>query len=147
MKYFLFYSLLLLFACSDTNIQSELSATKTKLEEAKVKIKQLETQIEPEGNLVHLVFFKIKHDADQSAIVSEVKKLANIKEVMDLEIGPFQDLGDLRALSDYSMMMQMSFANLAAYENYQKHPIHLALKKNTQKFMAGPPVTYDFMKK
>ena len=66
---------------------------------------------------------------------------------MDLEVGPFEELGDTRALSQYGLFMQMSFANKAAYEVYQKHPTHLALRENTGQFMAGPPVTYDFMKK
>jgi len=138
---------LILFACTDTKVQEELVAIKQQLATANEKISQLETQIEPEGELVHLVLFKMKPDADQTALVAEVKKLAGIKEVMDLEIGPFEDLGDERALADYSMLLQMSFANKAAYESYQKHPIHLTLIENIGPFMAGPPATYDFMKK
>jgi len=41
----------------------------------------------------------------------------------------------------------MSLKNEKAYQDYQKHPIHLALKENTKQYMAGPPVTYDFVKK
>ena len=148
MRLLLFFSLITLLACTDTNkLQDALVTTQQQLATAKEKIAQLETQIEPEGELVHLVFFKVKPDIDQAALVAEVKKLSNIKEVMDLEIGPFEDLGDERALGDYSMLMQMSFANKAAYEVYQKHPTHLALRENTMQFMAGPPATYDFMKK
>ena len=147
MRHFLLFSLLLFFACADTQVQTELSIVKQQLATANEKINQLQAQIEPEGELVHLVLFKVKPDADQAALVAEVKKLEGIQEVMDLEIGPFEDLGDARALSDYTMLMQMSFADKAAYENYQKHPIHLALKENTGQFMAGPPATYDFVKK
>lgn len=147
MKYLYLLGLLFIFGCTNTQVQEELNSSKQNLETANEKIKQLEGQIEPEGELVHLVFFKVKQDANQAALVAEVKKLEGIKEVMDLEIGPFEDLGDPRALSDYTMLMQMSFANKAAYERYQKHPIHLALKGNTGAFMAGPPATYDFMKR
>ena len=110
---------------------------------ANKKIKQLEI----EGKLVHLVFFKVKSDTDQVALIAEIKSLENIKEVMDLEIGPFEDLGDARALSEYTILLQMNFADKAAYQVYQKHPIHLALQRNIGQFMAGPPATYDFRKK
>lgn len=147
MRYFLLGSLLIFFACSDAKIKEELVAVKQQLATANEKISQLETQLEPEGELVHLVFFKVKPNAGQAALVTEVKKLEGIEEVMDFEIGPFENLGDDRALAEYSMLMQMSFANKAAYENYQKHPIHLSLKENLGSFLVGPPATYDFMKK
>ncbi len=147
MRYFILGCLLILFACTDTKVQEELGAVKQQLATANEKISQLETQLEPEGELVHLVFLKVKPDADQAALVAEVKKLEGIKEVMDLEIGPFENLGDDRALVEYSMLMQMSFDNKAAYETYQKHPIHLTLKENLGSFVTGPPATYDFMKK
>ncbi len=142
---FIFY-LILLTACSNNTLQEEVATLKNNLQDAQEKISSLESQIEEEGALVHLVLFKVKPDADQAALVAEVKKLEAISEVMDLEIGPFEDLGDARALSDYTMLMQMSFANKAAYERYQIHPTHLALKENLGLYMAGPPATYDFMK-
>jgi len=147
MKYVLIICLLTCLSCTNTSVQQELKIVKQELATAQEKINNLEAQIEPEGELVHLVLFKVKSDADQTVLVSEVKKLETIEEVMDLEIGPFEDLGDERALSDYSMLMQMSFANKATYETYQKHPIHLALKEKLGQFMAGPPITYDYMKK
>ena len=147
MKYVLIICLLTCLSCTNTSVQQELKIVKQELATAQEKINNLEAQIEPEGELVHLVLFKVKSDADQTVLVSEVKKLETIEEVMDLEIGPFEDLGDERALSDYSMLMQMSFANKATYETYQKHPIHLALKEKLGQFMAGPPATYDYMKK
>lgn len=147
MKYVLIICLLTCLSCTNTSVQQELKIVKQELATAQEKINNLEAQIEPEGELVHLVLFKVKSDADQTVLVSEVKKLETIEEVMDLEIGPFEDLGDERALSDYSMLMQMSFANKATYETYQKHPIHLALKEKLGQFMAGPPATYDYVKK
>ena len=147
MKYLLFFPILIFASCSDSAIKKELSKAKNELDAAKKTIENLKAQIEPEGNLVHVVFLKVKPNADQSALIAEIKKLKNIDEVMDLEFGPFENLGDARALSEYSMMMQMSFADSAAYQNYQKHPIHLALRENTKQFLAGPPATYDFIKK
>lgn len=147
MKYFLFFSLFILVSCTDTATQDELSKVKSELATAKAKISELESSIEPEGDLVHVVFFKVKSDADEAALVAEIKKLEEIEEVMDLEVGPFEDLQDTRALSEYSVMMEMSFADEAAYQTYQKHPIHLKLKENAKPFLAGPPATYDFVKK
>lgn len=147
MKYFILGFILLLFSCNDNHDQEQLVIIKEQLAKANAKISQLQTQIESEGELVHLVFFKVKSNADQKAFVEAVKKLMAIKTVMDLEIGPFEDLGDDRALSEYTMLLQMSFADKAAYENYQQHPIHLALKKNIGQYMDGPPATYDFIKK
>ena len=146
MRHLLFLVILTLLGCSDAAVQKELTTLKGELATAQEKIKTLERQIEPEGELVHLVFLRLKADADYAALVSEVKKLSGIKEVMDLEIGPFENLGDERALAEYSVLMQMSFTDKAAYETYQKHPIHVAVKENTKSFMAGPPATYDFMK-
>lgn len=98
------------------------------------------------GALVHIVFFKLKPDADQATVIAEIKKLEAIKEVQNLEVGPFKSLGDKRALSEYSLAMQMTFKDETAYQTYQKHPIHLALKKAVKAFLARPPATYDFIK-
>lgn len=147
MKYTYFFSFLLFFSCNSNKLETDVANLQKELASAKEKISQLQAEIEPEGKLVHLVFFKVKDDADQSVLVAEIKKLENIEEVMDLEVGPFENLGDPRALADYTMLLQMSFADKKAYEHYQTHPIHLALKKNTGQFMAGPPATYDFIKK
>ena len=135
------------FSCSNSTLQNELKKVKDELAITKTTIETLKSQIDPEGKLVHVVFFKLKPDADLETMIAEVKKLEAIDEVKDLEVGYFENLGDDRALSEYSMMMEMSFDNVAAYEKYQKHPIHLALKENAKPLMAGPPATYDFMKR
>lgn len=147
MKYLFIFPLLIFVSCSDSSLQKQLESTQNELQAAQATIENLQEQIEPEGDLVHVVFFKLKPDADQAVLLAEVKKMEGIKEIMDLEIGPFENLGDARALSEYSMMMQMSFADAAAYQTYQKHPLHLALKENVKPLMAGPPATYDFIKK
>ncbi len=144
MRYLLF--IIIFASCTNTAVQEELATTKAALNAAQAKITTLQNQIEPEGDLVHVVLFKLKPDADQAALLAEIKKLEAIEEMMDLEVGPFKNLGDARALSDYSMMMQMSFADTTAYQKYQQHPIHFALRENTLQYMAGPPATYDFIK-
>jgi len=141
--------LLLLFflsSCSDTAVQEELSKTKVALKEAYTTIDQLKNQIEPEGELVHLVFFKTKPDVDLKSLFVAIEKLKEIEVVKDLQVGPFENLGDQRALSEYTVLMEMSFDHKAAYEKYQAHPIHLALKESLGKYLAGPPATYDYLK-
>lgn len=134
-------------SCSDNTLQQELEATRQELEAAKMTLSELQTRTAGESTLVHIVLFQLKPDADGQAFMAELKKLGEIAAIRELEIGRFEDLGDARALSDYSVIVEMSFADTAAYREYQQHPIHLALKDNTLAFLSGPPATYDFTKK
>ncbi|MEO1518730.1 MAG: Dabb family protein [Bacteroidota bacterium] len=147
MKYLPLFALLLLFSCSDPNAQQQIATLRSELDAANEIMASIKAKIEPEGNLVHLVMFKLKADADANALVAEIKKLETIEGVMDLEVGTFEDLGDERALSEYGLAMQMSFQDAAAYQKYQQDPIHLALKEATKAYLAAPPVTYDFTKR
>jgi hypothetical protein len=97
--------------------------------------------------LVHVVYFDMKDDADVSAFITEIEKLRNIEEVQNLEVGTFKNLGDERALSQYELVMQMSFKDSAAYQIYQNHPIHLQLKAAAKSVVAAAPATYDFVRK
>lgn len=140
MKNLIFLSLLLFFSCKDKTVEKELA-------DAQAMIEDLKKQIEPEGELVHIVMFKLKPEADRAILFSEIKKLEEIQEVKDLEVGLFEDLGDKRALSDYEVTMTMSFDSKEDYKIYQKHPIHLALKAYVGGMVSDPPATYDFFKK
>lgn len=139
--------LLCLIGCSNSDNQKALKQMKEELSLAKSTIERLNSQIEPEGDLVHVVFFKTKPEADIVALGKEIEKLKAIEVIKDLQYGAFENLEDQRALSDYSMMLEMSFDNKVDYQTYQKHPIHLQLKENAKAFLAGPPATYDYMKK
>jgi len=132
--------------CSNSNIEKELVKVHKELEEAQKEIEVLKGRLEPEGSLVHIVLFKLKPDEDKSLFIAELKKVKEIKVVNDFECGLFENLGDERALSEFDIIMQMSFDNKSKYELYQKHPIHLALKESAKSFLAGPPATYDFIK-
>ena len=149
MQYFSFLLIFILGSCSNAALETELSSIKNALATAEAALQKANQEIailkqDDTGKLVHVVFFKIKPDAAAAAI-TEMKKLAEISEVQDLEVGTFEDLGDARALSDYHLIMEMTFDNKAAYDKYQQHPIHLALKDNVGAFLAGPPATYDFI--
>jgi hypothetical protein len=141
--YSLLFAVLLLASCSEQGANEELISTKKALLEAETKIAALEA----EGDLVHVVYFDMKDDADVSAFITEIEKLRNIEEVQNLEVGTFKNLGDERALSQYELVMQMSFKDSAAYQIYQNHPIHLQLKAAAKSVVAAAPATYDFVRK
>ncbi len=151
MRILSFLLLAILVSCSNAAIQSELETTKLALQKAESALKTANQQLSDlhkteTGQLVHIVFFKVKAEA-KAEVIAEIKKLKSIPVIQDLEVGTFENLADPRALSDYNLVMEMSFADKAAYELYQKHPHHLALKDNTKSMMAGPPATYDYVEK
>ena len=148
MKYLLLIPALCMFiGCSNPQLEKEVEALKKELSEAEAAIVELNSQTTQEGELVHMVFLKVKPDTDQAALMDEMKKLAEIEGVQDFAVGPFENLGDARALSEYALVMEMSFADSAAYGVYQKHPTHLNLRENLGQYLAGPPATFDYIKK
>ncbi|MEL7120325.1 MAG: Dabb family protein [Bacteroidota bacterium] len=132
------------FNCSNQSeletLKAQLAQTQTALEAAQA---QLEDTEDEDDELTHLVFFKVKPEAIDS-LLAEIKKLEAIEEIEVLEVGLFEDLDDPRAFSDYNVIMETTFASEEAYQKYQQHPIHLALKKNAKSFFVGPPATYDY---
>ena len=139
--------ILAMLGCSNATSQKGLKNTREELIEVQEKIEKTQSQTEPEGQLVHLVFFKLKPKVDQAAVLEEIKKLEAIEGLKDFKAGPYEDLGDARSLAEYDMMMEMSFDNRDAYKVYQTHPIHLALKEAIQPLLAAPPATFDYIKK
>ncbi|MDF1864785.1 MAG: Dabb family protein [Saprospiraceae bacterium] len=123
-------------------LKTELDETKTALASANKELMNLQSN--DAKQLVHIVLLKLKEDVDKPALINEIKKLENIEEVKNLNIGAFQDLGDARAMSDYEIVLSMEFEAEEAYQTYQAHEIHLKLKENIGKYLAGPPVTYDY---
>ena len=93
--------------CSSVVEQNEFKKIKAELATAKSEIENLKLQIEPEGDLVHLVLFKTKPDADFIALGKEIEKMEAIAVIKDLQYGAFENLGDERALSDYQMIIEM----------------------------------------
>ncbi|NET33485.1 MAG: Dabb family protein [Cyanothece sp. SIO1E1] len=127
-------------------MEEELATSKEKIAALESELTNLKAEEDKDAPLVHIVLFNLKEDADQAALIAEIKKLEAIEEIQDLEVGPYENLGDDRALSDYELIMQMSFVNNEAYQAYQQHPVHLTLKEAAKAYMGGPPATYDFMK-
>lgn len=136
----------LLVSCSNQKLEKELSAVQLKLKETEALLAAAKSNTDENYPLIHVVYFKLKPDADKTKLLEAIDKLKQIDVVHKLEVGTFEDLNDERALSDYQVVMQMAFANKAAYGTYQTHEIHLALKSVIKDMLAGPPVTYDYRK-
>ena len=127
------------------DMEAELIIAKQELADLKA-----ENSANPAGSLVNLVYLNLKDDLkaeEKSEIIAAIDDLARIKEVNELEIGDFANLGDARAMSDLEMVFSMSFTSKLGYETYQAHPIHLQLKTIVKPYLTAPPVTYDYIRK
>ena len=94
----------------------------------------------------HMVYLNIKPDMDSiqmNTLMSQLERLGSIPGVIDYHIGTFKDLGDQRAFSEYELMIGMDFRNRHDYENYQKHPTHLEVKKALKDYLEAAPGAYD----
>ena len=144
MKYCFSIFILLLFSCQEALDQKvEIQQLQLQLLEKQKEIEFL--KIPKDRYLVHLVYFDLKPEANKKVFVEALKNLGDIPSVNDLEVGHFKDLSDKRALSDFEIMMQMSFDSEKDYTTYQNHPIHLKLKSLAAKFVSAPPATYDYL--
>lgn len=141
------YIILSIVGCYDSGIQAELRKAKDELASAQSTIRDLESQIETEGDLVHLIFLKVRSDVDESTLIGELNKLSSIEGVHDFQSGAFMDLGDTRALSEYNWLIEMSFRDSIAYRSYQSNSIHLNVRDRLKTYLAGPPASYDYRKK
>ncbi|MCB0650550.1 MAG: Dabb family protein [Saprospiraceae bacterium] len=142
----LIFLLLSLNACKQADLQQQLEACHAELLEKsqEQEILQIETP------LVHTVYLKIREDISPenlAGLIEGVKTLNQIQGVKHLKTGTFENLGDERALAEYGLVLQMEFQSEADYRSYQQDSIHLAFKKNAGPLLAGPPATYDFIKK
>ncbi len=137
-------------SCQNNNpqLEKELLETKARLAVANSALEKKNATAET--SLVHEVYFNVKDDLTPAQIAQlhqDIFKLKDIPVVHNLVVGDFKNLNDPRALSDYEIKMSMEFIDEKEYLIYQAHPIHLALKKTAGDLLAGPPATYDFIKK
>lgn len=112
--------------------------------------KQTSAAVEPNasGKLVHTVYFKLKPDADKQTLFKSLETFKTVEVIKRVEIGSFEDTGNPKSeLSGYSVMVQLTFDDLAAFRIYEKHPVHLASIEATKDLMAAPPMGYDYIVK
>jgi len=149
MKYILLigFSICVLYSCSDPD-----ATLRKELDTAVFKIDMLEQQLKSKasaqsGDLVHIVYFNTKDDLNQkqqSTLIEDLNQLQGIQHIKSFALGHFKNLNDTRALSEYEIIMSMSFQDQESYQKYQDHPTHIALKGKLENYLAGPPATYDY---
>lgn len=150
---FLFLFACLFISCQQTpDLTEKVDELEAALLIAEQELTDLKTEnaANPAGKLVHVVYLNLKEGItpeEETEIVAAIDDLARIKEVNELEIGDFANLGDARAMSDLEMVFSMSFTSKLAYEAYQAHPIHGQLKIIVKPYLSAPPVTYDYIRK
>ncbi|MFT4667812.1 MAG: hypothetical protein ACI8YQ_004523 [Polaribacter sp.] len=143
------FTIALLAACQQnaelpnrvSELELELRAAKSEIAEfSKAKTGRTES-------LAHLVYLDLKEDisgVEKKGLLEAIQELSKIPGVKHLKLGAFKNLNDPRALSSFELFFQMDFKDTADYKIYQRHEIHLALKKLAKGLLAGPPVTYDY---
>lgn len=151
MKYILFLGLAIttLFSCDpDTALRKELDTAVFKIDMLEQQLKSNSTSVK--GELVHLVYLNTKNDLTENQyakLIEDLNQLQGISSLKSFSLGGFKSLGDERALSDFEIIMSMSFQNEEAYQKYQTHPTHIALKEKLKDYIDGPPATYDYIQK
>jgi len=131
------------------------AALRKELDTAVFKIDILEQQLNSKtttasGDLVHLVYLDVKNDLEPkqySKLIEDLNQLQGIPDIKSFSLGDFKSMKDERALSDYEIIMSMSFQDEDAYQKYQAHPTHVALKEKLKNYIGGPPATYDYIQK
>lgn len=101
-----------------------------------------------QGMISHLVFFDLRDSLNSQELQKVgiiLKSLNGIPVVEDFTVGDFKDLEDARALSEYEVVIQMSFKNKEDYLTYQNHRLHRAAKKKLGPYLTGPPKSYDYL--
>ncbi len=150
LRVFCCFTLLSLVACKQNNpeLQAQLIAIQTQLDQANASLKTLKTK--PRPALVHSVFFKLKADTDEAqkkAFRTNLKRLAKIEQAKQLFVATPADTADKRLRKDYDVVLQMHFANLEDLATYQNHELHLQVKKEVAPMLASKPFVYDYWQK
>ena len=138
-----------LLACApDSGLQQELATARQELARTDAELQAANRRNVP-GSLVHIVYFDLKEGwtaADRDAFITGLEDMRRIEQVRDLQVGTFTDVGDPRGLSDFEVVMRTTFDDREAYDQYQQHPIHLAVKEKTRTYLREMPrVTYDYL--
>ena len=145
MKFLLYFLMTIVVWNCRTSQEDELSQTKNRLNQALADIDSLTNMQDLKGHLVHIVFLKLKTKNDVDDVLHKLEKLNDISVVHNFLSGPFENLNDQRALLQYDLVMQMTFANIEDYNQYQYHPMHLKLREDIKPLLSAPPSTYDYI--
>ena len=140
------FTVFILIGCIDSSKQDDFNKLKKELEAANATITKLENQLPSKGDIVHMVFVKMKPGNDTQVLISELRKMEKIEGLNNLQFGLFENLEDPYAMSDFDFMLQMSFASKADYAKYQKDKLHLDIIEKSKNLVAEPPISFDYLK-
>jgi Stress responsive A/B Barrel Domain len=78
--------------------------------------------------LVHSVFFWFKPDADPAVVArfeAGLQRLRGVSEVVAMHYGPPASTTKRPVIDDsYAWGLVLTFADVAAHDRYQEHPLH-----------------------
>ncbi len=79
--------------------------------------------------MTHSVFFKLYHEKGSDAETRFLNQAAELSEIPGVE--HFQLVEETSPKNDFAFGLLMEFHNPAAYERYNKHPVHIAFVENS----------------
>jgi quinol monooxygenase YgiN len=91
----------------------------------------------------HTVVFRLKHargSAAETAFLDAAKALAAIPGV-----AKFEQLRQVSAKNDYAFGFSMEFADQAAYDGYDRHPVHVAFVRDRWEPEVGKFLEIDYV--
>jgi len=96
--------------------------------------------------VIHSVFFWIKPDAgaaDRAAFPAEVRKLAAVRTIEKIYVGPPAPL-EVREVTErsFDLALTIIFKDMASHDAYQVDPIHLAFV-DRNKHLWAKVIVYD----
>jgi len=127
--------------------QQEVKKLQAELAFYKKEIQQLEKQNSTSGLLTHTVFLKLKKDLakhEVDGLKSAINALKEIDFLQNFHLGRIADTDDTRFISDHDLFFSFQVKNMEEMDAYQKHDIHLALKKVAGERIAAAPKVYDY---
>jgi len=138
----------LLFSCNIKNVQQELNNVRNDFEKVSQELENCK-QVKLDNYLIHQVYFKLKDNIsneDKILFIKGLEKLNSIEVVENIIVEEREDVGDeSRALTQFDVLMQLTFENKAALDIYSNHTYHQEIKKEIGGFLAAPPMTFDFV--
>ena len=99
------------------------------------------------GDLVHTVILKLKENTSNlrtEEIISELQSLSSIKQTKCLLVATQAETADLRAKTDFNLILQVAFESIKDLETYSTDQHHLAVRSHIKNDLAQAPVVYDY---
>ena len=129
-------SLIICIICLSCSLDGKQSRSMPAMKEAKIFTNPDEIR--------HLVFLDVKREVNLDSLIIELYHLSKLESVSSFSIGKYKELNDLKAMSDYELILDMTFTNKKTYLSYQSDSLHQTMISKSMKCMAGPPASFDY---